>query len=65
MIFIPVVFRIARFSKESPSKLLMPLSFASIAGGTSPFIGTSTNILVSGISEDAGYGRFGMFESLP
>ena len=62
MIFIPVVFRIARFSKESPSKLLMPLSFASIAGGTLTLIGTSTNILVSGISEDAGYGRFGMFE---
>jgi di/tricarboxylate transporter len=62
MIFIPIIFRISRFTGESPSKLLMPLSFASISGGTLTLIGTSTNILVSGISEDAGYGRFSMFE---
>lgn len=62
MIFIPIVFRIARFTKESPSRLLMPLSFASIAGGTLTLIGTSTNLLVSGISVDAGYGGFSMFE---
>jgi di/tricarboxylate transporter len=62
VIFLPIVFRIARFTNESPSKLLLPLSFASISGGTLTLIGTSTNILVSGISEDAGYGRFSMFE---
>ena len=46
----------------SASKLLIPLSYASQFGGVCTLIGTSTNLLVSAISEDAGYGAFSMFE---
>ena len=46
----------------SVSKLLMPLSFAAIAGGMITLIGTSTNLIASGLLRDAGYGVFGLFE---
>ena len=46
--FIPVVIQIAHTSGQEPSKMLIPLSFASIFGGMCTLIGTSTNILVSG-----------------
>lgn len=64
-VFIPVVLQIAHASGLSPTKMLIPLSFASIFGGTCTLIGTSTNILVSGIAEGAGLGAFGMFTMLP
>ncbi len=62
VIFIPIMLGIASENKISPSKLLMPVSFASIFGGTCSLIGTSTNILVSNISEDLGYSSLKMFE---
>ena len=46
----------------SPSRFLMPLSFAAIVGGTVTLIGTSTNIVVSGLLESAGRPAIGMFE---
>jgi len=46
----------------SPSKILIPLSYASIFGGTMTLIGTSTNILVSNISAEHGLGSIPMFE---
>ncbi len=61
-ILIPVVIVVARRAKTSPSKLLMPLSFASMFGGMCTVLGTSTNILASSIAEQAGLGAFGMFE---
>ena len=61
-ILIPVVIVVARRADTSPSKLLMPLSFASMFGGMCTVLGTSTNILASAISEQAGLGSFGMFE---
>ncbi len=61
-ILIPVVIVVARRVDTSPSKLLMPLSFASMFGGMCTVLGTSTNILASAISEQAGLGAFGMFE---
>ena len=61
-ILIPVVIVVARRADTSPSKLLMPLSFASMFGGMCTVLGTSTNILASAISEQAGLGAFGMFE---
>lgn len=64
-VFIPVVVQIAHASGISPSKLLIPISFASIFGGTCTLIGTSTNIVVSGIAEKAGLPAFGMFSLAP
>ncbi len=61
-ILIPVVIVVARRADTSPSKLLMPLSFASMFGGMCTVLGTSTNILASSIAEEAGLEAFGMFE---
>ena len=61
-ILIPVVIVVARRADTSPSKLLMPLSYASMFGGMCTVLGTSTNILASSIAEQAGLGTFGMFE---
>ena len=48
--------------KQSPSKYLMPISFASILGGVVTAIGTSTTIVVSGLLEAHGQPAIGMFE---
>lgn len=64
-VFIPVVMQIAYASGQPPSKMLIPLSFASIMGGMCTLIGTSTNILVSGIAEKHGLPGFQMFELSP
>lgn len=64
-IFIPVIIQVAQATGQSPSKLLIPLSYASIFGGTCSLIGTSTNILVSGIAEESGLEPFSMFLLTP
>ncbi len=64
-LLMPVVIQVAKESKISPSKLLMPLSFGALLGGVCTLIGTSTNILVSGIAEKQGLPPFGMFEMAP
>ncbi|WP_336361410.1 SLC13 family permease [Haladaptatus sp. ZSTT2] len=68
-ILVPVIADLAHKGKTSPSKLLMPLSFASMFGGTLTLIGTSTNILASDIvarlgaeAPESGLHAFGMFE---
>jgi len=61
-IFLPIALGLARDHGVSQSKLLMPLSFASIVGGTCTLIGTSTNILVSSLAADNGLEGFSMFE---
>ncbi|WMJ73834.1 SLC13 family permease [Cytophagaceae bacterium ABcell3] len=61
-IFIPIVINAARHSRFPPSRLLMPLSFASMFGGVCTLIGTSTNILVSSIAVQYGHEPIGMFE---
>jgi di/tricarboxylate transporter len=61
-VFIPIVLKVARDNGIAPSKLLMPLSFASIFGGVCTLIGTSTNILVSSIAVQYGQPAFEMFE---
>lgn len=62
---IPLGIEICRRLGISPSKVLMPLSFAAIFGGTLTLIGTSTNLLVSSIVMDAGQAPLGMFEFTP
>ncbi|MEM6769701.1 MAG: SLC13 family permease [Bacteroidota bacterium] len=64
-VFIPIVGRIATSAKLNPAKLLIPLSFASILGGMCTLIGTSTNILVSGIAESQGLPGFSVFTLAP
>jgi di/tricarboxylate transporter len=61
-VFIPLVMVVANRRKIAASRLLIPLSYASQFGGVCTLIGTSTNLLVSSISEQAGYGAFSMFE---
>ncbi|RMH20723.1 MAG: SLC13 family permease [Acidobacteria bacterium] len=60
--FIPMVVGLAKDRHISPSKLLMPMSFAGILGGLCTYIGTSTNIIVGSILEEHGYAPFRMFE---
>lgn len=60
--FAPAVRDWALRHGRSPSRFLMPLSFASILGGTCTLIGTSTNLVVSGLLEERGHEGFGMFE---
>jgi di/tricarboxylate transporter len=62
VLFIPVVMSMCCEFNLSPSKFLIPLSYASILGGTCTLIGTSTNIIVSDLSANSGYGTIGMFE---
>ena len=61
-VFIPLVTVLANRRRIAASKLLIPLSYASQFGGVCTLIGTSTNLLVSSISEEAGHGAFSMFE---
>lgn len=62
MVFMPVVLGLSRSLKMPASKLLIPLSYASIFGGTCTLVGTSTNILASSILEASGEPPLGMFE---
>ncbi len=61
-IFIPIVVNLSRKTKTSPSKILIPLSYASMMGGVITLIGTSTNLLASDISQRLINHPFSMFE---
>lgn len=63
-VFIPVIIQVGHASGQSPSKMLIPLSFASIFGGVCTLIGTSTNLLVSGIAVKSGLPAISMFQPL-
>ena len=60
--FIPLVLNIAREKNLSPSKMLLPLSYAAILGGACTYIGTSTNIIVGTIYAEGGRPPLQMFE---
>ncbi|SEF62059.1 SLC13 family permease [Algoriphagus boritolerans] len=61
-LLMPSVIHISKKNQISSSKLLMPLSFGALMGGICTLLGTSTNILVSGIAEKSGLPAFGVFE---
>lgn len=61
-LLIPMALAVCRETGISPSKLLIPISFSALFGGTCTLIGTSTNILISSIAEKQGLEPFGMFE---
>jgi di/tricarboxylate transporter len=60
--FMPVVVDWARRNRVSPSRFLIPLSYATILGGTCTLIGTSTNLVVSGLMTNAGLPGMSFFE---
>ncbi|MFQ3611898.1 MAG: SLC13 family permease, partial [Fimbriimonadales bacterium] len=64
-LFIPVALALAENVRRSPSKLLLPISYASMLGGVCTLIGTSTNLIVSGVAQQRGLEPLGMFEFAP
>lgn len=65
MILTPVAIMLARSRGMAPSKLLIPLSYATILGGMLTLMGTSTNLLVDGIVRQSGMEPIGIFEMTP
>ena len=62
VIFAPIIKNWARRMKLPPAKFLIPLSYATILGGICTLIGTSTNLVVDGMIQDAGFKGFSIFE---
>jgi len=65
VVMIPVFIQLSRSLGVSASKLLIPLSYAAIVGGTLTLIGTSTNLLVDGVARASGMEPFGILEIMP
>lgn len=65
LVLIPITIRLAAAMGVASTKLLIPLSYAAILGGTCTLIGTSTNLLVDGIATRSGLEPFSIFEITP
>lgn len=64
-LLMPVAIQIASRLGLPPGRVLMPLAFGSILGGTTTLIGTPPNLIVSGFRNEAGLGHYGMFDFSP
>ncbi len=62
VMLIPVLISVALSSKQSPSKILIPMGLATLIGGMATTIGTSTNLLIVSIASDLGSHQFEMFD---
>jgi di/tricarboxylate transporter len=65
VVMIPLVLGLTRKMKVAPSRIFMPISFASQMGGTLTLIGTSTNLLVAGLVLELGMDRIRLFDITP
>lgn len=61
VLLLPIMLNVAARTKSSPSGILMPVGMATLLGGMTTTIGTSTNLLVVSVASDMGLERFGMF----
>lgn len=62
IVFIKIISELAKRFNVSQSKLLLPISFAGILGGSCTLMGTSTNLIVNSVALDLGAEKFGFFE---
>lgn len=65
VVMIPIFMQLAKKLSLSPSKVMIPLSYLTILGGTVTLLGTSTNLLVDGVARHAGLPGFSLFEITP
>lgn len=65
LVFIPIAARLSRDLKIPLSRILMPLAFSSILGGTVTLVGSSINLLTSGSAQQSGAEAFGFFTMTP
>jgi len=62
ILLIPILINVCNKNKMSPTKIMMPMNFATLLGGMTTTIGTSTNLLVVAVAADMGVKQFTMFD---